>query len=306
MVNFTANQGWEAVGPALTLSLGSSLSGCKLTTSIGVGLDCGLGSQAYSPPTQTNATVCWLLSISTTHSDASSCASSSATCAQSSLTMIIPETLIEADKASVSCPATTVIPITCTGSSCSSHTLSLPPTTLTTVSPDLSTAFTLADGSLCGGDFYSSNIGSTCLLIRYKLCQYVDGDDYFCIETSSSSSTGSFATPGLWFGPSVLDAVSFGAPSYFPSFSRSNASHTCSPWPLDLPLDNNGGRVIAPLLYQSFGHMSSNILGNAKLTSYLVDAMIDVSYLQFPINTLNDVAAQTKVGIGSSILASFW
>ena len=305
MVNFTTYQGWEAVGPAVTQSSGSSFSGCKLSTRIGVGLDCGLGSQAYSPPAKTNATVCWLLSISTTHSIASSCASSSATCAQSSLTMIIPETLIDSDKTSVSCPATTVVPIACTGPSCNSRNLNLPATTLT-ASPDLSNAFTLADGSLCGGDFYTPNIGSTCLLIRYQLCQYVDGGEYFCIETSSSSSTGSFAIPGLWFGPSVLDAVSYGAPSYFPSFSRDNLKQTCSPWPLDLPLDYNGGRIIAPLLHQSLGHMGTNILSHAKLTSYLADALIEVSYLQVPINTVNDVAAQTKVGIGSSILASFW
>ena len=48
----------------------------------------------------------------------------------------------------------------------------------------------------------------------------------------------------------------------------------------DLPLDFNGGRVIALLLYQSFNfkHMTSNVLSNSKLTSYLVDASINVSF----------------------------
>lgn len=41
--------------------------------------------------------------------------------------------------------------------------------------------------------------------------------------------------------------------------------------------------------------MSDNILANSRLASYLVDASINVSYLKAPLNTVNDVAAQTKI-----------
>ena len=234
--NFTSNQGWEQIGPAITQSLGSSFANgqCQLSTRIGVGLDCGLGSQPYSSlSTQTNATVCWLLSVSTSTSVASTCSGShtgKSKCASSQLTMIIPETLISSEQvSSVQCPAQTVTPIACTGlADCGSRPpLSLPQTTLS-ASPDLSTAFTLSDGSLCGGDFYRPNIGSTCVMIRYQLSQTVDGGDSFTVETSSSSSSGSFAIQGLWFGPSVLDQMSFGAIS-FPVFARNSINHTCSP-----------------------------------------------------------------------------
>lgn len=77
-------------------------------------------------------------------------------------------------------------------------------------------------------------------------------------------------------------------------------------WPLELPLDHNGGSVLVPLLHQSLKHMSDNILANSRLTSYLVDASIDVSYLKAPLNTVNDVAAQTKITLGTSALASLW
>jgi hypothetical protein len=52
--------------------------------------------------------------------------------------------------------------------------------------------------------------------------------------------------------------------------------------------------------------MSETILANSRLTSYLVDASIDVSYLKAPLNTVNDVAAQTKIELGASALASIW
>ena len=122
--NFTSNQGWEQIGPAITQLLGSSFANgqCQLSTRIGVGLDCGLGSQPYSSSsTQTNATVCWLLSVSTSTSVASTCSGSTlatgkSKCASSQLTMIIPETLISSEQvSSVQCPAQTVTPIACTG-----------------------------------------------------------------------------------------------------------------------------------------------------------------------------------------------
>ena len=77
-------------------------------------------------------------------------------------------------------------------------------------------------------------------------------------------------------------------------------------WPLELPLDHNGGRILVPLLHQSLKHMSDNIVANSILTSYLVDASIDVSYLKAHLNTVNDVAAQTKIELGASALASLW
>lgn len=152
------------------------------------------------------------------------------------------------------------------------------------------TAFNQSSTTLCGADDSKQDFGSSCISIRYDLCQMVDGGNQFCLESSSSSSRSDLSVPGLYFGPSVISAIGDG-------FYRDPASHVCTPWPLTLPLDMNGGPLfLSPIMQQIFKHLSANIL-TPSLTSYVLDSSINVKY--------SIIDGTPSIDVGSGALAGF-
>ena len=285
---------WAAVGATLQSLFAATASQCTFTTSIDSGSTCG---NSASP-----SDVCWMLRVSTRTSPTSTCQSSLANrprCARSSINIAIYETLSYSK--SISCPAASL-----TGRTSLSYANTWP-------SSSLSTAFNASDPDLCGGDYLSNKVvpGSSCLAVDVSLCQKTDGGSSYCIKASSSSSwapfTGtsqinSFAIPGLWFGPTVLQQDTNNA------FKRNDLAKTCSPWPLSLPLDTaNGGLVLEPLVRHLFGFINDHTLASkTSLRSYFIDSTIGVFYNSYDFQSVNDVASFERVALGSSPLAIYW
>ncbi len=123
--------------------------GCMFTTAVQYGAACGL----------TDATpldICWTLNVSTTTTlDPSSCQGSLSKqrCARSSIVLTIFEHQSSSTESSITCPAQT------------------DPTygvivAQTSASADLDTAFSLSDSSLCGGNWFVSDNGYRCMMMR--------------------------------------------------------------------------------------------------------------------------------------------
>ena len=162
---------------------------------------------------------------------------------------------------------------------------------ITSLGSDLTSAFNISDGTLCGGDISRSNIGASCLTIRYTACQWVDGGSYFCLESTSSASDAEFSFPGLLFGPLVLSDMTSG-------FFRDPVTQTCSPWPLQLPLDLNGGSIfLSPLVERLFVHLQRNF-NTTKFSSFILNSTIKIAY------AVSD--GTPRVDIGPSALGAFW
>lgn len=226
--------------------------------------------------------VCWVFEVSTSNSIQTgngNCKTSKnkARCAHSSIKAIVFESQAASDQALVMCQSESFSQIT------------IP--THTAMGADLTSAFNISDGALCGGDTSRFNSGASCLTVRYEACQYVDGDAYFCLESTSSASDADFSFPGLLFGPSVLSDMTSG-------FFRDQVAQTCSPWPLGLPLDTNGGpNFLSPLVQRLFTHLLRNF-NSTKFSSFILNSTIRVAY------AASD--GTPRVDIGPSALGAFW
>ena len=179
----------------------------------------------------------------------------------------------------------------------------------------MATAFNVSDPNQCGGDFYSPTLvsGAHCLAADVSLCQYTDGKTSYCVSASSSStwteSSGStmstFAIPGLWFGPTVLQDDT-NRLLLKDLFFRDATKKTCSPWPLKYPLDKNGNIILLPLVTRLFDFVDSYMLANS-LKTYFNESTIGVDYRDLrTIQTVNDISAATHVDLGNSALATYW
>jgi hypothetical protein len=288
---------WGLIGATLQAVFASSpdagtLGVCTFSTFLNSGADCGNSAGPND--------VCWMLQVSTKTSLSPKCTSSliKDRCAQSSISVAVYETL--ASSKAISCPST---PLTRRASLSYSNNL---------FSSSLTTAFNASDPDLCGGDYLSGKtvLGSSCLAVDVNICQSTDGGSSYCVKASSSSSwapstrveaIGSFSIPGLWFGPTVLEEATN-------TFRRNDMAKTCSPWPLNLPLDtSNNGIVLGPLVQKMFTFVNDYTLSSTtSLRSYFIDSTIGLYYNNYDFQSVNDVAAAERVVLGSSPLAIYW
>ena len=83
----------------------------------------------------------------------------------------------------------------------------------------------------------------------------MDGGAFFCLQTSSTTSTDPTAGAGMLFGPPAMQPY---------GFEHNASTHICSPWPMQEPLDSNGQLVQAMLVY-----LTSHMLTESRVRGWL-------------------------------------